>query len=287
LIASVRASTRSFTAILCYDDGSIDDTVTVARGLGLEIITGNANAGVAHARNQLAAAARTEWIKFYDADDVLDARLLELLAPWCDDRHDVVTCDADWLNDSGDEVLLRWRYDPLALAREPFGYLISHPMSLNNSVIRRSAWLEVGGCDESLTMWEDADVHVRLARAGARIHHEPRVLSTSIRRAESFSHDYRRSWACRVAVLERYAADQHAEQITSVLADEAEHAAAELTFHDDQAGARRAIALCRRLGRRVPSTNNPVLKLLKHVVPAHVLLRLQVQRRRRAVASSS
>lgn len=46
LMESVRAQTRPFTTILCYDDGSTDDTA-VARSLGLEIMTGQPNAGVA------------------------------------------------------------------------------------------------------------------------------------------------------------------------------------------------------------------------------------------------
>lgn len=87
---SVRALTQPFAAMLCYDDGSKDDTVTVARGLGLEIITGQPNRGVAHARNQLAASASTEWIHFHDADDLIAPGFVAQMSPWCDDRHDVL-----------------------------------------------------------------------------------------------------------------------------------------------------------------------------------------------------
>ncbi|QYM80494.1 glycosyltransferase family 2 protein [Horticoccus luteus] len=282
LMESVRGLTRPFDAILCYDDGSRDDTVAVARSLGLEIITGQPNAGVAHARNQLAAAARTEWIHFHDADDLICSSFLERLAPACDAQHDVVSCDADWVDEIARNLMVPWRYDPAALASTPLPHLLRNSMGLNNSIIRRSAWTAVGGCDESLQMWEDADVHIRLARNGARFHHVSEVLTISLRHADSFSHDHRRSWGCRVDALERYALAPGAGDIAPALVHESEHAASALALLGDRPTAERALALCRRLGARPPTTRNPLLKLLKPFVPAYSLLRLQATRRRRS-----
>jgi glycosyltransferase involved in cell wall biosynthesis len=281
LLASVRALTQPFAAILCYDDGSRDDTVAVARGLGLEIITGNPNRGVAHARNRLAAAAHTEWIHFHDADDLLAPGYVAQLAPWCDDRHDIVSCDADWIDEHSRATLIPWRFDAAALARDPLPSLLAQAMGLNNSIIRRTAWEKIGGCDESLAMWEDADVHIRLARSGARFHHVPAVLTFSLRRGESFSHDYRRNWTCRLDALERYAADASAARVRTVLAAEAEKAAGELALLGDKPAALRAVALCRRLGGNPPTSAHPLLRALKPFVPAYPLLRWQARRRQR------
>lgn len=282
LIAAVHAGTQPFSAILCYDDGSTDDTVMVARNLGLEILTGHLNRGVAHARNQLAAAARTDWIHFHDADDLIDARYLEKLTPFCDGPHDVVSCDADWLDESTRKLILEWRYDSGDLSRAPLAHLLTHPMSLNNTLIRRSAWESVGGCDESLEMWEDADVHIRLAHTGARFHHVPEVLTLALRRSDSFSHDYHRSWTCRLAALERYAKWQAPVDVVAALGHEAERAAAELAFYDDRTNSERAIALCRHLGRRPPTSTHPLMSLLKTFFPAYPLLRLQARHRRKS-----
>lgn len=282
LIASARAQTRPFDAILCYDDGSTDDTVDVARSLGVEIITGNPNRGVAAACNQLATAARTEWIHIHGADDLLLPAYLATLANACDERHDVVSCDADWVDEIARNLMIPWRFDAAELTRAPFPYLLRHAMSLNSCVFRRSAWHAIGGCDESLEMWEDADLVIRLARHGARFHHVPDVLTLSLRHADSFSHDYRRNWACRVLALEHYAAGPRAPEVASILATEAEHAASALALLAARPEAERALALCRRLGTRPPTTRNPLLRLLKLVVPAYPLLRLQVRRRHRS-----
>lgn len=282
LIESVRQSSRPFAQILCYDDGSTDDTHSVARELGLEVLTGQSNRGVAYARNRLAAAVRTDWIHFHDADDVLDVSYLERVSAYCGDSYDVVSCDADWLDEKTRRVLLSWRYNPDELARSPLPHLILNAMGLNNTVIRRSLWETVGGCDETLEMWEDADVHVRLARAGARFRHIPEVLAYSLRRSESFSHDYHRSWINRLAALEGYADDPSADKIAEPLAREAERVAGELAFLDDRPRALRAIALCRRFGGCPPTSARSWLKILKRFVPAYPLLRLQMRRRRRA-----
>ena len=279
----LRAMTIPFDHILCYDDGSTDDTVAVAKKLGWPILTPNPNRGVAHARNQLAAAVQTEWFHFHDADDRISPHFLEKLQPFCDDSHDVVSCNADWIDDDDRGALqIAWCYDPTALAHDAHRTLLKTAMGLNNSIIRRDTWANVRGCDESLAIWEDADVHIRLARAGARWHHVPEVLTWSLRRPESFSHNYAHGWRCRLAALEKYAADSSVQKVFPVLIDETERAAAELASLGATTDACRAIALCRRLGGNPPSSRHPLMRLLKPVVPAVTLLRWQQRRRHQA-----
>ena len=281
LLESVGALSSPFSKILCYDDGSGDETVAVARQFGLEIIAGNMHRGVAHARNQLAAAARTEWIHFNDADDPIAPTFVARLGPYCDDRHDVISCDADWVDEISRALVIAWRYDAAELLGDAQRYLLGHPMSLSNSIIRRSAWLSIRGCDETLTMWEDADVHFRLAGSGARFHHVPEVLTISLRRRDSFSHDYRKSWTCRVDALERYAATPLTPALSAVLAAQAEKAAGELALLDMRPAAERAIALCRRLGVRPPSSRHPLLRALRNFLPTYQLVRWQARHRQR------
>jgi len=106
----------------------------------------------------------------------------------------------------------------------------------------------------------------------------------ALRRRESFSHDYRRSWTCRLQALEGYAAAPETA-VRATLAGEAEKAAGALASLGDRPRATRAIALCRRLGRSPPSSRNPLLRLLKPCLPAFTLLRWQERWRRRVSAS--
>lgn len=275
LAASLRAMTVPFDHVLCYDDGSTDDTADVARSLGLQILSPNPNGGVSRARNRLAEAASTEWIHFQDADDSLHPEFLARLAPLASADADVVSCDADWINERDHSLQITWRYDADQLARDAAAHLLARPMSLNNTLLRRESWLAVGGCDERLAMWEDADVHFRLALSGARWRHRPEVLTQALRRADSFSHDYRRNWRCRLQSLAGYARLPQAARLRHAVAAEAETCAANLVDLGDLPAAEEALRLAVSLGRDAPTTNSFALRVAKLVLPRFAALRLQ------------
>jgi GT2 family glycosyltransferase len=237
---------------------------------------------VSFVRNRLAALAGSEWIHFHDVDDLISPDYLSRLSPFLRDGVDVVSCDADWIGEEDRKLIMAWRYDPRALQQTPLPYLLQTPMSLNNTIIRRSAWLRVGGCDERLKMWEDADVHFRLARAGYRFLHVPEVLTWSLRRQSSFSHDYRASWRNRLRALEGYAEQDSAGLQKDDLAEAAEAAALALAHLEDKEATGRAIDLARRLGRNPPSSGHPGARLLKRILPAYTLMRWQARRRNRS-----
>ncbi len=69
-IASAKAQSEPPAEILVIDDGSTDDTATIARSLGARVVT-QPNAGVSAARNLALREAEHPWVAFCDADDVL------------------------------------------------------------------------------------------------------------------------------------------------------------------------------------------------------------------------
>jgi glycosyltransferase involved in cell wall biosynthesis len=69
-VASVRAQTLAPAACIVVDDGSTDDTASVASRFGVQLLR-QRNAGVAAARNAGLAAARSDFVAFLDADDEL------------------------------------------------------------------------------------------------------------------------------------------------------------------------------------------------------------------------
>ena len=281
LVASARAQHTPFAEILFYDDGSTDDTVRVAESLGCAILRGGVNAGAGAARNRLAAAARCKWIHFQDADDPLDPAFLAAMSVLLDDNTDVAVCDADWLDERSRTLVISWRHDRELFARDPVRAALRHPVSVICAIFRRERFLALGGIDEKLRMWEDADLSVRLAAAGARYSVINRVLTVSLRRPESFSHDYRASWNCRLRALHTYAATL-ATPWHDEIAKEAEIAAAALLSLGDRSAARTAILLARRLGANPPTTRSPLLGFLKFFLPPLIVLALQNSRRNRA-----
>ncbi len=275
---TVRAQTLPFDEILCYDDASTDDTAEVAGRLGARVLRGEGNLGPAHARNALLHAAGGEWVHFHDADDLLQPEFLARTTRQAGTGADVILCNVDWLDEQSQRRMFGFRYSRSALLADPTNYVLEHPVGGINGLYRRERLLAVGGFDERLRIWEDADLHVRLAAAGARFEVIEEVLCLALRRAESASANYRENWRYRLGALERY---EGALPTTCrpALAREAERAALHLAGLGEPRAARAAVALARRLGGDPPTTQSRSLRLAKRFLPAVTVLRFQARAR--------
>lgn len=63
--------------IIIYDDGSIDDTVEIAKGFGVKVIKGEKNKGVSFARNKLLNACKSTFACWMDSDDLSNIHRLK------------------------------------------------------------------------------------------------------------------------------------------------------------------------------------------------------------------
>lgn len=278
LAESVRAQTAPFAEILCYDDGSTDDTAQVARDLGWNILSPNINAGPAAARNRLLAAARTPWVHFHDADDLLQpnfvARMSEAIA--ANSNADVYVSQMDWLTESTRNLEVAWRYDAQALAEDPLAATITNPIGVIACTYRRELLARIGGFNEEFRTWEDGDLHVRLAAAGARFHVLPEVLSIGLRHGTGASADGSAVVSDRMRLLGKYAQDFPR---CSAVADQAEKLAIWL-IEQNQPGADRMLSICHALGRPVPTTRHPLWRIARAVLPTRAVVKLRKLARR-------
>ncbi len=281
LIATVREQTSPFTEIICYDDGSIDDTVQIARDLGLKILVGGKNRGPAYARNRLAEAAQCPWIHFHDADDLLEAEFVEKMSHTLslNPSADVAVCQMDWLIDSSRELYRAWRYNSEKLAKDALAECISNPISTIACVYRRKQLLDINGFNEDFRSWEDGDFHVRLAANGASFTVIDEVLSIALRHRSGASADHVLLDSNRTLLLEHYA---NLYPNCQAVACEAEKLAVRLHNedpHDQRLD--RLLHICRRYDREIPTTNHPLWKLVRSVLPSKWVLSLRSLARKR------
>ena len=100
--------------IVIIDDGSVDDTHTIARSFEPDIrVISGPNRGVSSARNRGVAEVMREWIQFVDSDDLLASGTLErrLAAAEMTGADVVVT---DWAEFEIDSDLSTGRIRPRA-----------------------------------------------------------------------------------------------------------------------------------------------------------------------------
>lgn len=271
---AVQAQTIPFDEIICYDDGSTDNTVDVARELGAKVILGHTCQGPAYARNQLAKAASCDWLHFHDADDTLHPKYLERAKNQIRANIDVIVCNSDWVDAETHKLIIPWRYKQAELESDPIKYTVSHPIGVINVLYRKECFLAINGFDESMRCWEDADLHVRLAAAGARFSVLEEVLSISLRHTKGISANQLMCWDCRLQFLQKYTHDLPSTAIPTIV-EQLEVAAVNLLNLGDKTTARKALQLCESLGGHPPTTNNSLLKNLKGYLPNFLVLQIQ------------
>jgi glycosyltransferase involved in cell wall biosynthesis len=165
-IASVLNQTITDLEIIVVDDGSQDGTVAIAHSFSdprIQVIS-KPNGGVAVARNCGIACTTGEFIAFLDADDCWKTDKLEkqLAALQANPKAAVAYSWTDWIDESG-QFLRHGRH--LSPSGNVYAALLTTNFLENGSnlLVRRSALMQVGGFDESLSRAHDWEMGLRLA----------------------------------------------------------------------------------------------------------------------------
>lgn len=156
-IKSVQKQTYQNVEIIVVDGGSTDGTLDVLEEMGVDYLKLNER-GIAKARNFAVKHSVGEFFCGCDSDDMLHPRYVEeTLKPMRDHRVGFVwtSCrgfgDATYINYSKPFVTR------LSAYRFPGG-------QIGCAMMRRIAYDDVGGYDESTLLHEDSDIMIRISR---------------------------------------------------------------------------------------------------------------------------
>ena len=260
----VDALRPAFNELVIVDDCSTDGTVAKARALGFDIKPLATNRGPGGARNVAAKMATAEWIHFLDADDEIAPGYLAKVLPMAGDDVDVVLCSCAFVDEGSREVVMKWCFDDALFSSEPRKGCIRRGVNTPSSLIRRSKFEEIGGFNEEQRCWEDGDMHLRLALAGARFRAIPDVLSFGIRHQRGTSGSELYCHRCRLAFLENYLAYVPQIPAPNLLAEVLLNAQ-NLLLEGDRDNANRALDLASRLGWKGPESKNAMLAALARI----------------------
>ena len=162
-VESVLAQKHSPLEVIIVDDGSTDNTATVARNLPETVrYLHQTNQGPAAARNRGIEQAQGALIAFADADDLWPPAKLELQLPYLikDPAIEIIMGRIQ-------QVLLSETVDGQTRAEESGDPAFS--VNLGCAVIRKSVFDRVGLFDETMRYSEDVDWFMRAREAGAAI----------------------------------------------------------------------------------------------------------------------
>lgn len=182
-LRSVQQQDYPYFETFVVDDGSTDETATVARSFVEQdrrfVLLQQANGGISAARNAGLAAAHGEWIAFLDADDTW---FPDKLARQVQCLHDAPAVDFVFSNyylwDGQNDLRLRdaahkhFRMEDFTRLLVRFNLLGTLTVMVRQEVMSR-----VGPFDPELALAEDWDMWLRLAEAGCVARRIPEPLA--------------------------------------------------------------------------------------------------------------
>ena len=190
-VESVRAQTFADWELVLFDDGSLDDSVTVSKEFSgmdprIRVVLGK-HGGIASARNGgfRETHPQSEFITFLDSDDTWEPDALTLLLdalkthPGCPAAHGLARAvDLDGKQFVGDNLTDfmrhrreiwegRYRDVPISAPTSFRAELVdNYVVTPGTSLIRRSLLDALGGFAPTLAVCEDWDMNLRIARRG-------------------------------------------------------------------------------------------------------------------------
>ena len=170
-LESVAGQTYRPLEIILVDDGSADNTVSVARQFADVRIILQENSGPAAARNRGVAEAAGLLIAFQDADDIWHPEKLSRQAARFEERPNLDLCTCQivnfWTPELADQAV---NYNDPRLGQVYSGFV------MQTLLVRRSSFDRIGPLRTEFRTGEDSDWFMRARDLGAVMEIVPEVL---------------------------------------------------------------------------------------------------------------
>lgn len=170
-IGSVLAQTCRDLELIVVDDASTDETARLVLQFSqARYFKRPENGGQAAARNDGARLAGGVYLAFLDQDDLWHPSFIEETLTLLQTQPDaaLVHCDGHQVNER-DEPL---HYDAAMKQGHTITQLLrgGHDVATSGSLFRKTCFDAVGGYDDSLAVWEDIDLAIRLYQRFPLLH---------------------------------------------------------------------------------------------------------------------
>jgi glycosyltransferase involved in cell wall biosynthesis/peptidoglycan/xylan/chitin deacetylase (PgdA/CDA1 family) len=191
-LESVLTQTSPNWEVIIVDDGSVDETMTIANRFiekdgRIRALT-QSNQGVSVARNTGISHANFEWLLFLDADDWISPYYIERAVNLIASDPDVDAVHCGWVRIAPDGSRLKEMYAPHFSDMFPVLAKTS-PFAVHACIVKKSVAEMVGMFDASVKNCQDWDFWQRVARTGAKFGAIKEVLALYRMQPNSLSSD--------------------------------------------------------------------------------------------------
>ncbi|MEI7896514.1 MAG: glycosyltransferase family A protein [bacterium] len=173
-IESIVYQTYNVNELIIIDDGSTDNSLESIEGMNAPFPIykiKQKNVGQSAARNNGVKLAKSEFIAFLDQDDYwLPQHIEKLAAPFrSDPTLGWVYSNLNQIDEDGKTINIELlNYSPSTHPKRQLTACLGHDLFIlpSATIIRKSAFDQIGGFDERLSGYEDDDLFLRLFRNG-------------------------------------------------------------------------------------------------------------------------
>ena len=180
-VESALAQDHPNVEVIVVDDGSTDGSLNALAPMRdrITLLSGH-NQGACLARNTGLSLARGEFVKFLDADDVLDPtcvpRQVEALRRLRLSARQIIFGDHVPIDVDGRSLPRPARYDAIDAGRcVPLAWLLSCSPMTASPLYPASAVRDVGGFDPAVRRGQEYNLNIRLALAGYDFYYHPTI----------------------------------------------------------------------------------------------------------------
>lgn len=195
------------------DDYSTDNTADIVRQYvakddRFRYLRNERKKGAQGARNTGLYHCNSEWVIFFDSDNLMHPDFLQKLAAKIEDNVDVIQSFSNVIDAHTKEQksLFGWRnygeiYDRL-FNRQTY-------VDFNQAIIRTNKLIEIGGLDEDCPSMQEWDTHIRLSKIAKYTTIEEPLLDYFAGGKDAISTDIKREVIGRLFILRKFINEWH------------------------------------------------------------------------------
>lgn len=193
---------------IIVDDHSSDDTELVIKEYldkdsRVRFLKNERKKGAQGARNTGLYNCNSEWVIFFDSDNIMHEDFVQELLNSVNDEVDVCNCYSDIVHVTEGVTGRRFEWNckgnihKQLFTRETY-------VDFNHAIIRRSKVLEIGGLDENCPSMQEWDTHIRLSNIATYCTCAKVLIDYFVGAKDAISSDKKREVEGRLYILNKH-----------------------------------------------------------------------------------